>query len=332
MNLNEAYNKLELDPNNPPDDDTLKKQFRKLAAKWHPDKNKDNKEAEQRSKETSEAYNFIKNYKENPPQDNPFHGGFGETVNIQDFFQNFINNPNFGGFNQTKLPKPIEIYQQLSFTESILGCQKSITIERQEMCKSCQGQGFQLFGDCDTCKGKGAKIETKKVGNREIRIQTGCQSCQGSGKNRKECNSCSGTGSYKNTSKIEIKIPGGISNNSKLRLSGQGHYHIMTGQTDAFLNITVLQEKNMELSGMNVVSKLNISFLEALKGCTKDVITVKGKKSLTIKELTKHGDQAEIPGAGVSNTNGGHIFNILIDYPNKDKLSKIISLLEETEQ
>ena len=229
MNLQEAYQVLELDHNNPPDEDGLKKQFRKLAAQWHPDKNKD-PIAEKKSKEIGEAFAFIKDYKENPPMENPFSsGGFGSVFNIQDIFGNMFNNQGRQGFQQINLPKPIEIKQTISFAESILSCQKTVSLERNEQCQTCQGVGYSLTDKCSSCQGAGYSVQSKKVGNREIRTQSPCSSCQGSGKNKKNCESCKGEAFQKKNVSLEVKIPGGISNNSKLRLSGQGHFHPMTG-------------------------------------------------------------------------------------------------------
>src|ERR1700743_2185297 len=159
MDINSAYKTLELSPG--ASEEEVKKQFRKLAAKYHPDKNKENG-AEQKSKDISEAYNFIKNYKE-PNVFNKFYSvedtaGNYSSFNISDIFD-FMNGPFRRAEHKVKINPIVEIPLTISF-------------DRQVKCGSCHGKGFSLSNDCDTCKGKGFSIKQEKIdADTEVKVK-----------------------------------------------------------------------------------------------------------------------------------------------------------------
>lgn len=331
MNITEAYRKLELSTGASEDD--VKKQFRKLAAKYHPDRNKD-PDAEQKSKDISEAYNFIKNYKEPPPVNNNVQYRYystNEDFNIADIFENFVNgsfrrvDPNF----QKQLI--VEIPLTITFAESVLGCVKKISIDRQTKCSVCFGKGFSLSSNCTTCDGKGVTIGHEKVDDREIKVRINCQDCSGIGKSRHNCTECSGIGHKKSKSNLDVRLPGGVITGNKVRLSKQGNYNRYFGNDfheDAFVNITVTPEYNMTLAGVDVISSIEVSLLDMLAGTMKVVRTVKGEDTLVIPAKSKNKDRISIAGAGVEGT-GNHIFILDIKYPEDNMIEKIVNLLTE---
>lgn len=345
MNLSEAYKILELSVG--ASEDEVRKQFRKLAAKYHPDVNKD-PQAEEMSKKISEAYNTIKNP---PPQpSSPFSkrttysSAPVDFDEINDFFEHFIKGagphvyaapprPNF------QRQKPAETAVTLTFAEAVLGCVRSIVLDRVSKCQPCYGKGFTLYTECVDCSGKGFTITEQSINTegseiKSIKIKETCPKCEGKGKSKVACAECNSTGEKKGKVNLDIKIPAGIKDGQKLRLAGQGNYsrNIYVGKdfsSDAHVNVKVIPEPNMTLAGMDVISSIEISLLEALQGVTKNVKTVKGELPLIIPSASRDKDQVHINGAGVGNI-GNHVFVLQIKYP-KD-ISGLIEFLSKHEE
>lgn len=340
MNLSTAYSILGL-PSTASEEE-IKKQFRKLAAKYHPDVNKQ-PGAEQKSKDISEAYNVLKNMKNGYPPSSSYEPR-SRGVNIEDFsgsindfFNHFVNNSGFRespfsrSSEQVKKQPIVEIPLNITFAESILGCIKKINLDRQVKCISCYGKGFTLINECTECHGKGVTIKTEKFEDRELKIRISCSSCHGSGKQKHNCNNCTGVGWKKSKSSLDVKLPGGIVSGNKIILSGQGNYIRFAGNDfyeDAYVNITVTPESNMTLFGIDVISNIEISLLDSLQGTIRIVKTVIGEKPLIIPAKSKDKDRISIAEAGVEGK-GNHIFILGIKYPNDDVIQKIVDLLTE---
>jgi molecular chaperone DnaJ len=333
MNVSEAFRKLELDQNANPSEDDIKKQFRKLAALYHPDKNKD-PGAEQKSKEISEAYNTIKNAKDS--QGNYVSASSVGDVHFQgmdDFFENFVVNFN-GPFRRAqdfRRSQPVELNVVISFAESVLGCTKKIDIEKDARCEICYGKGFKLKDNCKVCNGKGFIIQEEQFDKQKLKVKTQCNSCSGHGKHKENCSDCASSGVKKSKLSLDVKLPGGIVTGNKIRLAGQGNYIKLNGTDfyeDAFLTISVIKEHNMTLLGLDVISNIEITFLDALKGAIKDVKTVNGDARLTIPGKSRDKDRISISGAG-ANGKGNHIFILDIKYPNDNTIDKMIEIMEK---
>lgn len=320
MNIAQAYQLLEI-PESISDED-LKKTFRKQAAKYHPDVNKD-PGSEQKSKEISEAFNLIKAHRENPPPSNPFQGGFNpfqswnqQPINIQDFF---------GFANQ--VPE-LRLQTSVSFAESILGIYKEISYQRDTACAPCKGRGFLTESSCAGCQGKGflEQIIERKIGTRTQKIiqRHPCFQCRGQGGTKVQCLTCAGTKHSSAEHKLKIKIPPGISSGQILRLQNQGHHLEEDDYAPALLEITVIPEKNMALSGNDVISSIEISLLEALTGTNKEVSTVTGPETISIPAKIRHSERVNLPNKGV-NLQGNHIFEVKVSYP--DNVESVISAL-----
>jgi molecular chaperone DnaJ len=321
MNITQAYETLELQPG--ASEEEVKKQFKKLAAKYHPDINKE-PGSEQKSKDISEAYNFIKNYNPNDIPMDDF-----AVNNINDFFEFFTNKTGFGGsfhrsgsFKHTKLA---EINLDLTFAESILGCVKKVIIDRDAKCDACYGKGFTFSSLCKECSGKGMSVLTQKFEGRDIKVRVTCNKCDGSGKSKIDCKKCKKSGTQKHKNMLDVKFPGGIITGNIIKLSQQGNFG--NGYyADALININVIPEDNMTLLGQDVISNIELSLLEALQGTTKTVKTVKGNESLIVPAKSKNSDSINIANAGV-NGKGNHTFILDIKYPNDETLEKIMDIL-----
>lgn len=333
MNINEAYTLLELKPG--ATEEELNKQFRKLAAKYHPDINK-TPGALETSKQISEAYNVIKN----TPKSQPFAGGFNNVrvethsaQNMQDVLNDIFGGMNFGPFRPSRRSSnaaPKELSASITFAEAVLGCKKKIDFDKNVKCVSCSGKGFNLTTDCTNCNGKGFYHKTEKFEDKDLKVRSTCDACNGSGKIKEGCKTCSGNGATKIPTSLDVRFPAGIVNNTKLKLTGQGDYNRFSGDNfndDVYITIKVSSEPNMNLDGMDVISTINVSLLNALQGNETEIVkTVKGEVSVKIPPLSRNKDRITIAGCGIAGK-GNHVAIINVTYP--DNVDKLIECLKE---
>jgi molecular chaperone DnaJ len=317
MNLKEAYSILELSPGVSADE--AKKKYRELTRKFHPDRNKE-PGAEDKFKKINEAYDVVKT---------------GKSTDRADVHQQqYAHQTNFNPFihmHQQRVhaqANHVEIHTTISFKDSVLGAKKDLTFTRNGKCADCDGQGgMALNNGCTFCGGKGQI--TGRRGN--MIFSQVCNKCVGKVQHE-ECKNCGGDGFVSNEVSISVDIPGGITSANILRLGGLGNYMGgfmgMDQYTDAHLHINVTPEAGMSLEGRDVVSTLEISLLDALRGCSKSVPTVLGAKDIVIKPLSRNKDEVIIANMGV-NRIGNQRVVLDVQYPkNTDKL--IGTLIEET--
>src|ERR1700748_1077412 len=208
MNRQEALRLLEL--NNDADENAINNAFRKLAKKYHPDRNKNDPNAETKFKEINSAYQYLNNPQ---PEHNPFSGHSGGfDVNLQDIF-----NQTFGGFGRNPFqnvhnsPPQSVSDTTISFAESVLGVEKELEIDQNNACKNCNGNGaIKGNTDCANCGGKGQKQANFQRGNM-VFVQS-CEKCMGTGKNHTPCNVCNQKGFSTNRGNVKVRIPGGVQN------------------------------------------------------------------------------------------------------------------------
>ena len=262
MNRQEALKILELGESAEIKD--VKKKFKKLAYAKHPDRNKA-AGAEDEYKQISAAYEYLKN----PPPEPQIGGYYQANSNVISFWDMFVGNSGSGTspFHQpqrqkaVKIPPHINVKFTISFVESVLGCKKTISINRGIKCDGCDGDASVVIdGTCDTCGGSGM-ITDSSSGNMVIR--TSCNACGGTGNKYKDCESCKGQGSTNKNSKINVSVPPGVVDGMSIRLGNSGNYfkNINIGRhTDVLIRITVTPEPGMQLSGRDVLSSLEISF------------------------------------------------------------------------
>jgi len=317
MNTQEAYKILDLTSDTSPED--AKKRYRELTRKYHPDVNKEDG-AEDKFKKINEAYQVVSTGKSTdredvlPPQHNPF-GGFP------------FGNP-FGGQHRVIRAEHIDLRTQISFVESVLGCRKEINYHRKSKCTECDGQGEKKVNNgCTTCGGQGQIVG--RQGNM-IFTRT-CDKCWGKTQTV-SCVPCNATGMTDATSSVSVTVPGGVVNGNTLRLGGMGHYigNIMGNDTftDVMLYIRVLPMGNLSIQGMDVISPLSISLLEALQGVVKSVITIDGEKEVIIQSLSRNKDEVSLPRLGVNRT-GSHKVVLDVSYP-EDIIPDLVEILQGT--
>jgi molecular chaperone DnaJ len=306
MNIKEAFSVLGLEQTSSPDE--IKKSFKTLAKKYHPDVNK-NPEAEKEFKRVNEAYQVITNGQSSDPEDRiPSHNARNPFNPFADFFQEQ------GVFHPAD---NIETSITISFKESVLGCKKDLTFSRKIKCQNCNGQGqTQIHNGCDKCGGKGRIIS--KQGH--MIFNQACPKCHGRSQTT-PCPSCQSKGTIDSEASVNVSIPGGIQDGNILRLGGMGHYvgssfMFADQHTDVHLRITVIPESSLKLEGMDVISTLEISLLDALRGCEKKIKTIEGAKDIQIPPLSRHKEEVILPKLGVNHL-GRHRIILDVKYPNK---------------
>ncbi len=323
MNYNEACNILNVAEGSSEED--IKKQFRKMAAKYHPDVNK-TPEATEKSKQISEAYQFLKDYKPNSNinigqhESNPFNF-------VNDILRNFGVNQNNGNrihVQQTfKRSPPIQLSTTITFIESVLGTISKVTLNRLIRCEPCVGEGKIFKENCKNCSGTG--IHSTKQSNMNVNIT--CWQCNGSGKIGVQCIVCKGECGVQNTAIHDVRIPAGVQNGQMLKLSGGGNFIPgFKAFEDAFLRINVTPDPIMILDGLNIISTIDISLLEAIEGKTTQTMTILGNKDIVIKPLSRHKDEIKIPDHGVNKENY-HIVKLNVIYP--DNINNLITQLKQ---
>ena len=310
MNLQQAYAILELSSSASPDE--AKKKYKELARKYHPDINKE-ENSEDKFKKINEAYQCIVNGKgtdrEIPQSQNPFHG---------------IHNP-FGNHQVVFQAENISLHTTISFKESVLGCQKETKFIRNGKCTDCNGQGeSQINNGCDKCGWHGQIVG--KQGNM-IFTRT-CDKCMGRSSSV-PCQTCSSKGYVSTQVSININIPGGVTSDNILRLNGMGNYignfMGMDQYTEAHLHLSIIPEDGLSIDGSDVISHIEITLLDALRGVSTSVKTIMGNKDIVIPNLTKNKDEIILPNLGV-NGDGSQRVIINVSYP--ENLSNLINVLE----
>jgi len=320
MNLDEARSVLGVSP-----DDTEKeigKKFKKLAAKYHPDINKD-PGSEEMSKKISEAYQVIKNP---PPPISSFQPGRGPSPNN---IWEHINNVTRNHQRRTSklfIPPDVIIKESLTFVESMLGAKRDLKYSFYDKCEPCRGRGQIIKGNpCSECDGEG--FVTRRRGN--VIIRQYCAQCAGEPKETTTCSTCQGKGVLQKERSLSVNLPPGISNNEKINMAGMGSFSpINEDYDDAYIFMRVFSHDIMKRNGDNVESNVKLTYLQSLLGITKMVETIHGEKELKIEPGVRNHDIVTLEGLGLKDK-GDHVFLLDIESPPKNKLEKLIKILQE---
>ena len=301
-------------------EDEIKKAYRKLAMKYHPDRNPDNKEAEEKFKEIQAAYAVLSDPQKKAAYDQYGHsafeqGGFGgaggfngfggaQGFDFGDIFSQMFGGASGGGTRQQNYQgEDINYRVEISLEEAASGIKKQITIPTYEECDVCHGTGAKAGTQattCHTCNGTG----TIHVRQAIFTIQQTCPSCGGTGKEIKEpCLKCHGAGRVKTTKTVEVNIPAGIDDGQRIRLTGEGEMGTHGAPNgDLYIHVSVREHKIFQRDPQiptDLHCELPISFATAALGGEVEVPTLDGKVKLNIPAGTQNGKRLRVKGKGV---------------------------------
>jgi len=346
-------------------DDELKKSFRKLAKKYHPDANPNNKEeAERKFKEVNEAYEVLSDKQKRSMYDRFGHsgpngyssdfsgfsgfegfGGFGDggfDVDLGDIFSSFFG----GGASRTQRKngpqrgRDIRVRVDITFQEAAFGVTKEISINRDEQCDTCKGSGCRPGTSPETCKVCGGRGQVRTVQNTILgQMQTSrtCDACGGTGRIiASPCQDCKGRGTVKKQRKIKFGIPEGIDNGQVISLRGEGEPGLRGGMPgDLYITVFVKPDSTFSRKGDNLVCNVHISFAQAALGAIIKVPTLQGDVDYDLPEGTQSGTTFTIKGKGIKNISGRGVgdlnFTVIVDIPKRlnNEQREIIKKLAE---
>lgn len=322
--MNNPYEVLGLNKDASTED--IKKAYRKLALKYHPDTNPEDPEAENKFKEISAAYEIIGDPEKRQQYDT--YGSVGQQPPPIDPFE-FIRNSGFGfdfGFGRdnrrqrSTRGQDVQKGITISFLEAAKGCDKKIGINYPETCKDCRGNGSEngtSLEQCSVCNGQG------KIGYNQgfMQILQTCHGCSGQGhKVTKQCPTCSGKGVNFKSEAIRVKIPSGIDDGSVIRLSGKGLPSEYGGENgNLYLMISVAPHNVFKRQGNDIITNQTVDYIDAILGTKLNVETIHGKVSLSIPQGTQPNSVLKITNKGIQkgNETGNHLVKISVKLPDK---------------
>ncbi|OOR98890.1 molecular chaperone DnaJ [Haemophilus paracuniculus] len=330
----------------------IKRAYKRLAAKHHPDKNQGSKESEEKFKEIKEAYEVLGDSEKRAMYDQYGHqafeqggfggaggGGFGGFGGFEDIFSEMFGGGFGGGGRRSRVVRGEDLRYNLEITleEAVKGCKKDIRIQTLAECDTCHGSGAE----------SGSKVETCNYchGTGRVRRQQGffvteatCPHCQGSGKKiEKPCKSCQGDGRVHKAKNLSVTIPAGVDSGNQLRLQGEG----AAGENgapagDLYVVIYVKDHDIFERDGSNLYCQVPISFTQAALGGEIEVPTLDGRVKLRIPPETQTGKLFRVRGKGVVSPRGGYagdlICKVVIETPValNDEQRELLLKLEES--
>ena len=324
-------------------DDEIKKAFRQMARKNHPDVNKDDPEAETRFKEINEAYQVLSDSQKRAAYDHYGHagtdpnfnpgagagGGYGDFgfEGMGDIFDMFFG----GGGTRRRRSGPeqgadLRFDLRITFEEAAFGATKTVQIPRTENCPECHGNRAKPgtpINTCSVCKGTGqVQVSQNTPFGRFMNVHA-CENCGGEGKTiQTPCPTCNGRGRVRRTREIEVKIPAGVDGGSRLRVSGEGEAGLRGGPSgDLYVFLTVKTHPLFQRHGDDVISEAEVGLAQAALGTTITVPTLDGEVEVKIPEGTQTGTVFRLKGKGVTHLRGhgrgDHHLRVKVAIPTK---------------
>lgn len=345
--------------------DELKKAYRKLAMKYHPDKNPGDKAAEENFKEAAEAYEVLSNAEKKAKYDRFGHSGlrggqdFHSYQNVNDIFSHFsdifgggiggggssIFDDLFSGGSSSRSRQQysgtpgsdLKITIKVTLEEIATGTNKTIKLKKYDKCSDCSGTGANSssgFKSCSVCNGSGEVREvSKSIFGQFVNISV-CNNCKGTGKIISDpCRKCSGDGRVYNESKIKVKVPPGVTSNSYMTMRGEGNAGKNGGPSgDVIVVFQEIEHPYFTREGDDLIYDLFLTYPEIVLGTTVEIPTITGRANLKIEAGTQHGKFLKMRGKGIQHLNqhgfGDQLVRINIHVPTKVN-SKEKDLLNE---
>ncbi|MFP3980824.1 MAG: molecular chaperone DnaJ [Desulfobacterales bacterium] len=298
------------------DANELKVKYRKIALKYHPDKNPGDTEAEEKFKEAAEAYEVLSNPEKRQMYDQFGHrafenGGAGQGGGFRDFedifssfgdiFEDFFGfRGGRGGRTRAQRGADLRYDLKIEFTDAAFGKETELELEKMETCGECRGTGAKPGTEpqtCSQCRGTGQFVRTQGF----FQVKSVCPKCRGQGKIITEpCPKCRGQQQVATRKKVELKIPAGVDNGSRLRLAGEGEPGVNGGPPgDLYVFLHVKPHDIFERRDNDVVCKVELSFVQAALGDEITVPTLTGEETVEIPKGTQYGDTVKLTNMGI---------------------------------
>ena len=321
--------------------DEIKRAYRRMAIKYHPDKNPGDKEAEAKFKECAEAYEVLSDADKRQRYDQFGHEGLRgagmhdfSRMNVEDIFSMFGFDDFFGGIFGGRGGKrsgvragpsrgyDLETTVELTLEDIAKGTEKVIEFTRQDNCIECNGSGSSKGsspGKCPTCNGAGQVAR----GGGFFQMVSTCRQCGGTGQIiTNPCKKCKGTGRIPKKRKVNIKVPAGVHEGQGIRVTGEGEPGRNNGpRGDLYCYVRIKPHEFLERDGNNLIAVVPISFTQAALGTTLDVPSLNGKRALKIPPGTQYGNVFRIKGQGLpdirTHTFGDQLVQVIIETPTK---------------
>lgn len=311
--------------------DELKKAYRKLAMKYHPDKNPGDKEAEEKFKEAAEAYEVLSNDQKRAQYDRFGHagmggaGGFGGggSMNMDDIFSQFGDifgqGSPFEGFfggggrrqerGRGQRGSNLRVKVKLNLEEIANGVQKKIKVKKHITCDTCSGSGAKdssSYQTCTTCNGQGAVRKVTNTFLGQMATTQTCPTCEGEGKIiTSKCTKCRGEGRVYGEEVITIDIPAGVTEGIQLSMNGKGNAGLRGGYAgDLLLTVEEIPHPELKREGTDVIHELYLNIADAALGVSLEVPTISGKAKIKVPKGTQSGKLFRLQGKGLPNING----------------------------
>ena len=314
-------------------DDEIKRAYRKLAKKYHPDMNPGDKEAEAKFKEVNEAYSILSDSEKRARYDQFGHagvdpnygaggpgGGFGGfdmgDIDLGDIFGSFFGG-GFGGFggstssrrNGPQKGESLRASLTISFEETAFGCEKEINLNRTEECEACHGSGAEpgtTAETCPDCRGTGVVRVQQRTGGFAFSSTAPCSRCRGTGKIiHTPCKACGGSGSVKKSKRVTVSIPAGIDDGQAISLRGQGNAGKNGGPAgDLIVAVHVKPHPQFHRDGTTVLYEQPVTFYQAVMGAELEIPTIDGKVKYNLPAGTQTGTTFRLRGKGIPELRG----------------------------
>ena len=348
-------------------DEEIKKAYRKLALKYHPDYNPGDKSAEEKFKEINEAHEVLSDPEKRKRYDQfgfagvdpnfgagaggPGYGGgfggFGDFGDLGDIFGEFFGGGRSRGSaqNAPRRGENVMARLELTFEEAAFGCEKEVAAQRIENCAACNGTGSAdgVIETCQQCRGTGQVRTVQNFMGMQMQSSTTCPSCNGRGKVIKTpCNTCKGKGKVRRTKRVKVKIPAGVDAGQSVRVRGEGCVGSNGGVSgDLLVEIYIKRHPIFTREDYDVLCEVPITFTQAALGAEIEVPTLDGRVKFDLPEGTQTGKEfvlrdKGIPEVGNPRRRGSHRFTVVVETPThltkeqKDLLRQLDGTMDET--
>lgn len=315
----------------------IKKAYRQMALKFHPDKNPSNKEAEEKFKEAAEAYDVLSNPEKKQRYDQFGHQGMGNGfsgsggMNMEDIFshfgdvfgegspfESFFGGGQRGGRRHVNRGTNLRIKVKLTLEEIAHGVEKKLKVNKSVSCQSCKGTGAQNTNDfhrCSTCQGSGQVHRVSNTFIGQMRTTSTCPTCSGEGQTiANKCKSCHGSGIQHGEDVISVNIPAGVGEGMQLNVSGKGNAAERGGVPgDLLIVIEEIQHEDLQRDGNNLLYDLYVNFSDAVLGTSVDIPTLEGKAKIKVDAGTHGGKVLRLKGKGLPSVNSYGRGDLLIN-------------------